>query len=92
MGMIALFSAMVGAVLGVRYRVQVLFPVTVLVLASIFAIATLKGSTVSATVATGLACSVALQLGYLGGLLTRFCLAAARLTSRRVEQSNVVRS
>src|SRR5437868_5606427 len=76
--MIALCSSLVGAVLGTGFRVWVLFPAMMLGLLSVAALATLKGSTVSWAITAAMACVIPIQLGYLGGLFTRFCMAAVR--------------
>jgi hypothetical protein len=54
--------------------------------------AVLKGSAASSAIAAAAIFVIALQLGYLGGLFTRFCLAAARLASHRSLRSTTARS
>jgi hypothetical protein len=73
-----IFSFLVGAVLGQRFRVMVLLPVT-------FAMAVLSllvGLLAQLTFLQGLGdlalCVLALQGGYLFGSMARFWLAAAR--------------
>jgi hypothetical protein len=91
MVMIALCSSLIGAVLGTRFRIQVLFPAAVLGLTIVAATAALKGSAASSAITAAVVFVIALQLGYLGGLFTRFCLAAARLASHRSLRSTTAR-
>jgi hypothetical protein len=92
MVMIALCSSLIGAVLGTRFRIHVLFPAAMLGLVIVAATAVLKGSAASSAIAAAAIFVIALQLGYLGGLFTRFCLAAARLASHRSLRSTTARS
>lgn len=91
MVMIALCSSLIGAVLGTRFRIHVLFPAAVLGLVIVAAVAVFKGSAVSSTIGAAIVFVIALQVGYLGGLFTRFCLAAARLASYRSLRSTTAR-
>jgi hypothetical protein len=89
---IALCSSLVGATLGMRLRVFVLLPVGLIGGVMVAVATALGGATASSVVgdiAVGIIC---LQMGYLGGLLTRFCLAAARSGPSRRLSSTVVRS
>ena len=87
--MIALCSSLIGAVLGTRFRVQALFPAIAFGFLIVTLIAALKGSTVWSAIAADLICAVALQLGYLGGVLTLACMTAARAPLRRPQRSTV---
>jgi hypothetical protein len=87
MVMIALFSSLVGAVLGTRFKVQVLFPAIAFGFLIVTVIAMLEGLTVRSAIAADLICAVALQLGYLGGLITVACMTAARAPLRRPQRS-----
>jgi hypothetical protein len=78
MAMIALYSLLIGAVLGTRLRVYVLFPAAMLGLVIVVTVAVFTGSAVSSAVAAAIACVISLQIGYLIGLFTRFCMAASR--------------
>ena len=89
MVMIALCSSLIGAVLGTRLRVLVLFPATILGLLLIATVAAIQGLTVPSTIGAGIAMTICLQLGYLGGLFTRFCLAANRAVSARPSGSSL---
>ena len=90
--LIALCSSLIGATLGTRLRVFVLAPATMIGVGLIATTAAIRGATVSAAITAVLVWTVCLQLGYLGGLLTRFSLAAARLAPRRPLSSRVTHS
>lgn len=92
MVMIALSSSLIGAVLGTRFRVHVLFPVMLFGFLLIIAVAALKASPLAMTVAGLVLFAVGLQLGYFVGLLTRFCLVAARSPSRHSLRSSIIRN
>jgi hypothetical protein len=92
MVMIALCSTLIGAVLGTRYRVQVLFPAAMLASLIVAAVAAFKGATTSSAMLATVVFVVSLQIGYLGGLLTRFFMAASRLSSRPSLRSSSVRN
>ena len=92
MFMIALCSSLVGAVIGTRFKVQVLFPAAMLGCAMVAAVAVLKGSALSSAIVAAILCVISLQIGYLGGLFTRFCMAASRGTFYRSLRSTVARS
>ncbi len=79
MVMIALCSSLVGAVMGTRFKVQVLFPAAMLGCVMVAAVSLLNGS--APTIMAAIVCVVSIQIGYLGGLFTRFCMAASRTTS-----------
>jgi hypothetical protein len=90
--MIALCSLLVGAVMGTRFRVQVLFPAAALACATVTIMGLLRGSSASSIVVAALVGVTTLQIGYLGGLLTRFYMAASRIASRRPLRSSPLRS
>jgi hypothetical protein len=92
MVMIALCSSLIGAVMGTRFKVQVLFPVAMLGCVMVAAVAVLKGSAMSSAIGAAIVCVISLQIGYLGGLFTRFCMAASRVASHRSLRSTAARS
>lgn len=92
MVMIALCSSLIGAVLGTRFKVQVLFPAAMLGFVIVAAVAVFKGSVMSSAIVAAIVCVISLQIGYLGGLFTRFCMAASRVASHRSLRSTTVRS
>lgn len=83
MGMIAICSWLSGATLGIRFRVAVLLPATILGLVLIAVGAGLKSSTISWASTSAVIFAAALQLGYLCGVLARLWLASAPLRSHR---------
>lgn len=89
MVMIALCSSLLGATLGTRYKVAVLFPAIVIGIVLVVATAVLKEATMSAAISVLAIWTVCLQLGYLGGLLTRYCLEAIGLAPQRALHSIV---
>ena len=81
MMMAVIWSSLVGAILGLRFKVQVLF----LAAPAAFAIsAGIAGATraVEPALLVGAATAVGLQIGYLGGLFTRFAMAASRTSPK----------
>jgi hypothetical protein len=92
MVMIALCSSLIGAVVGTRFKVQVLFPAAVLGIVTVAAAAAYTGSTISWAILAAIVCVTSLQLGYLAGLFTRFCMAASRTASHRSLRSTAARS
>jgi hypothetical protein len=88
---IALCSSLIGAALGTQYRVPVLLPFAGMGFAIVSAVAVIKATPIL-TVMTALGVWViCLQFGYLGGLLTRFCLEATGLAPHRSLHSTIVR-
>lgn len=92
MVMIALCSSLIGAVLGTRFRVQVLFPAALLGFVTVAVIAAAKSSALSSAVAAELVSVISLQVGYLAGLLAQACMTAARLPAQRSLRSTIVRN
>jgi hypothetical protein len=92
MVMIALCSSLIGATLGTRLKVVVLVPAMILGFVLVTAVAAVTGAAVSAAIAAVVVWAIFLQLGYLGGLLTRFCLETTGLVSQRSLHSTIVRN
>jgi hypothetical protein len=88
MVMIAICSSLIGAVLGTRLKVLVLFPAIGIGVALIAAATAITGADVSAAIVQGLVLTICLQFGYLGGLLTRFSLSASRLPPHQTRRAN----
>lgn len=87
--MIALCSSLIGAVLGTRFRVQVLFPAIACGFLVVAVMAALEGWSVWSAITAELVCAASLQIGYLGGLLALACMTAARVPLRRSQRSTV---
>ena len=83
MMMYMILSIFCGAVLGIRFKVLILFPAILVCLAIDASIAAAHGSGLWPTL-IALALSVTgLQLGFLGGLSARYFVAASRPPARR---------
>lgn len=89
MVMITLCSSLIGAVLGTRFRVQVLFPAIAFGFLVVAVMAALEGWSLWSAIASELVCAVSLQIGYLGGLLALACMTVARVPLRRPQRSAV---
>ena len=92
MVMIALCSSLVGATLSTRFRVLVLIPAIVLGVVLVATSAVVKGSALSSAIGALAVWVVFLQLGYMGGLLTRHVLEAIGLAPHRPIHSTIARS
>jgi hypothetical protein len=92
MVMIALCSSLIGATLGTRFKVLVLVPAIVLGIVLVTAVAAVTGAAVSAAIGAVVVWAIFLQLGYVGGLLTRFCLEAMGLVPQPSLPPTIVRS
>ena len=89
MVMIAICSSLIGAVLGTRLRVLALFPAMLVGFALVLAVATFHNSPASKAFGAAVVWAICLQLGYFGGLLTRYGLTMSRATSDRPVRSNL---
>ena len=79
MMMFAVFCALAGMVLGLRFKVLVLLPAIACAIAAGAALGLAERAGLATTVLETLAAVVALQLGYLGGVGTRFAIALTRV-------------
>jgi hypothetical protein len=78
MGGLLIFSFLIGAVLGQRFRVMVLLPLTIAMSLLAIAVALIAQVALLDALKDFALCALALQAGYLFGSLARFSLAAAR--------------
>jgi hypothetical protein len=92
MVMIALCSSLIGTTLGTRFRVLVLIPAIMLGVLLVAATALVKGSALSSAIGAIAVWAVFLQLGYVGGLLTRHVLEVTGLAPQRPFHSTTTRS
>jgi hypothetical protein len=93
MMMIALSSSLIGAVLGTRLRVFVLLPFILLGLLLVTIVSAFNGVTIWWTLGAAALWAISLQLGYLGGLMARVCLASMRVApNRRSLHSTITRN
>jgi hypothetical protein len=81
MVMVALCSALIGAILGTRFKVLILLPAIAVGIAFVIVVAVLRGSALPTAVGVAVMWGVFLQLGYLGGLVARLATAARPLPS-----------
>lgn len=82
MMMIAIGSALVGAVFGQRFKVLALLPINILFIAATGILASAGLISAMTALWAVLAHVMLTQLGYAGGLFLRFVMAASRAPSR----------
>jgi len=82
MVMIALCSALIGAILGTRFKVFILLPAIAVGIGFVIIVAALRDSALQTAVWVAVTWGIFLQLGYLGGLVTRVVTAARSLPPR----------
>jgi hypothetical protein len=82
MSMLALLSFLIGALLGMRFKVLILVPIS-LAITAVVVIAIARGDGLSTMLLAEALVLCCLQIGYLGGLLTRYMLVLARAASMR---------
>ena len=78
MVMMAISGVLFGAVFGVRFKVLVLVPAILVGVPGIAVVGAISGASIATIVTNAITWSFALQFGYLGGLLTRSVMVAAR--------------
>jgi len=81
--MVGLLGMLAGAVLGMRFRVFILFPAMALACAVIAALGLFGNDGVWTAALAMTVAAAALQMGYFAGMITRTILAAARATAPR---------
>jgi hypothetical protein len=77
-----LVSSLVGAVLGTRMRVLILFPAIGVFFVVIAGFGFVRGEELWPIASAMVLAAISLQLGYLAGSTTRFAIAAARAPRR----------
>ena len=78
MSLLIVLVFLIGAVLGMRFKVFILVPAIGSTLAAIVAGGVAYGTNVPVILATAVLAATSLQIGYLGGLATRHSMAVAR--------------
>jgi hypothetical protein len=78
MSNIAILTFLLGTVLGLRFRILVLLPVSLVGGLNAVLVTLLVGGSLFAAVTSALALVAAVQIGFLFGSLVRFSVAAAR--------------
>jgi hypothetical protein len=81
---IALFGTLTGAVLGLRFRVLILFPAIALACLPVIVMSLAGAIDWRSGALAIVVAAVTLQVGYLAGIATRFLLAAARVPMTRI--------
>jgi hypothetical protein len=76
---LAISCILIGAALGLRFKVLILVPATAISLALIATIALFTGAGLGWALISAVVGTVSLQLGYLGGLVTGIVITAADL-------------
>ena len=87
MSMLILLVFLLGAILGMRFKVLVLIPVIAFALIAILVGGVTRGDSASAILIAIVLVSIGLQIGYLSGIATRYTIALAR--AGRVRESSV---
>ena len=85
MTMFVLLVFLIGAVLGMRFRVFVLIPAIGITLTAILAVCIVRGDSIAAFAFTAVLAASCLQVGYLGGVATHYGTALARIGRPRVD-------
>ncbi len=83
MSILILLVCLTGTVLGMRFKVFILAPAIGFTIVAVFAAGMARGDGLSAILVGGLLALICLQMGYLGGVLTRYIMTLARAGSRR---------
>jgi hypothetical protein len=76
---LAICCTLIGAALGLRFKVLILVPTTAISLALIAAIALFTGAGLGWALMSAVLGTVSLQFGYVGGLITSTVIAATDL-------------
>ena len=79
MTMFTMTAVLIGALLGQRFKVLILFPAIVIGLATILGFGMAQNSNLSSTLLLMALTITALQMGYLGGAVIRFVAAGTRV-------------
>jgi hypothetical protein len=81
--MLLLLAVLVGAVLGMRFKVFVLIPAIGLTLPTILAAGMISRESLASFAVTAILAGTCLQIGYLAGAVARYATAAARAGRRQ---------
>jgi len=77
MSMLLLLVLLIGAALGMRFKVLVLVPAIGFLFTAILVACVMRGESLSMTIAAVVLTVSCLQIGYLGGVVTRYTTAPA---------------
>jgi len=81
MSMLILLVSLIGAVLGLRFKVLILIPAIGFTIIAAVATGIAGGNGLLAILLAGVLASTCLQIGYLGGILARYSITLARAGS-----------
>jgi hypothetical protein len=87
----AIFGFLVGAVFGLRFRVMVLLPLTLMAALATPVVALIVQLSLIESLKGFALCALALQSGYVFGSIARFSIAAARAARTVARPLNTVR-
>jgi len=85
--LVFVFVILVGAVFGMRLKVMVLVPATIIVCGLVIAAGLSGGSTIGTMALAAAALAVCLQIGYVSGSATRMFIAASRIRQPHISES-----
>ena len=77
--MLAMTAMLIGAVLGLRFKVLILVPATIIGSAAALAVGMAYGKNVWSILLDMVLVIAALEMGYLGGTVIRFVIAGTRV-------------
>lgn len=91
MSMLVLLTVVIGALLGLKFKVFILAPAVGFAIVAVVAIGMVRGEDLLAILLAALMALIGLQIGYLGGILTRYAFTSARAETRRKASLRAVR-
>jgi hypothetical protein len=92
MVVVTLGGLLVGAVLGTRFRVLIVIPAAILGVIVITLVSAIESIAIASVVDAAIVYTISLQVGYLGGLFTRFLMVATRAAIYRSSRSHIART
>jgi hypothetical protein len=78
MSTLFVLAALLGAVLGMRFKVLILIPAIGFALIVIIVDGIARGTNVYGILIAGIVASACLQIGYIFSIVTRYCIVSAR--------------
>jgi len=79
MSMLILLAFLLGAVLGMRFKVFILIPAIGFTLLAVLLVGAARGDSVSGMLIAAVLASSCLQIGYMFGIIARYSVALARV-------------
>jgi hypothetical protein len=87
-----ILSTLTGAILGMRFKIFILVPAIVLLAAFALGIGIARGDGLESFLLALALGITALQIGYLGGAVTRFVIAGARVPRRSLKPATAAQN